>query len=328
MATLRYVIADADTSAPTRTTTVLPWVALGVVYVLWGSSYLANRLIIATVPPLLSGGSRFLVGGVLLAVIVLAVAGRSAFRMSWAQLGTTALSGVLLPAWGNGLVSLAQEQVSSGLAALLIAAVPLYIVVLRMTTGDRPKRATLLGVGVGVVGLAVLLLAGPSNGSGGVEGSAWWGPWLVLLAGVGWATGTYATTRLPVPANPFALTTVQMLIGGTVMVSVGTAFGERLDVAAVAPVAWWAWLYMAVIVSCVAFSAFTYALTNLPVSTVATYAYVNPVIAVLLGMAVVGERFSQVQMLGGLVVLVAVVLVIAAERSPRNRRGVVAASEV
>lgn len=306
----------------------LVWAALGVVYVLWGSTYLANRLIIVDVRPLLLGGVRFLVGGALLALIVAAVAGRGAFRMTRAQLATTVLSGVLLPAWGNGIVTLGQQQVSSGLAALLIAAVPLYIVALRALTGDRPRAATVAGVAVGVAGLALLLLSGGSGGSGGTVGSEWWGPWLILLAGVGWATGTFATTRLPVPANPFALAAVQMAVGGAVLLSISLGTGDRLDVAAVSPVAWWAWAYLSVVVTLGAFSAYAYALAALPVSTVATYAYVNPVIAVLLGVFVAGERFSALQLLGGAVVLAAVVLVIAAERPSRERQGSMAASAV
>jgi drug/metabolite transporter (DMT)-like permease len=139
----------------------------------------------------------------------------------------------------------------------------------------------------------------------------------VLLAGAGWATGTFAASRMAVPANPFALATVQQLIGGTTLVVVGTAVGERLHPAAVAPVSWWAWLYMSLFVSLGAFSAYAYALSTLPVSTVATYAYVNPVIAVLLGVVVAGERFSITQLVGGAIVLLAVVMVIAAERSAR-----------
>ncbi len=302
----------------------LSWIALSVVYVLWGSTYLANRFILASVPPLLVGALRFLVGGALLAVIVLAVGGRAAFRMTRAQFATTALSGLLLPAWGNGLVVVAQQAVSSGLAALLIAAVPLWIVLLRAVTGDRPRMATVGGVAVGVVGLGVLVLAGPA--SGGVHGAAWWGPWVVLLASLGWATGTFATTRLPVPSNPFALAAVQMFTGGAILLVAGTAAGERLDFAAVTTASWVAWAYMAVVVSLGAFSAYAYALANLPVSTVATYAYVNPVIAVALGVLVAGERFTGVQLFGGAIVLVAVVLVVAAERPSRKRRGVVATS--
>src|SRR4029453_8991069 len=116
---------------------LLSWGALGVVCLLGASTYLANRLIIATVPPLLIGGVRFLIGGTLLALIVLARAGRRGFRVTRGQPAPPAPSGLLLPAWGNGLVALAQQQVASGLAALLIASVPLYIVLLRAVTGDR-----------------------------------------------------------------------------------------------------------------------------------------------------------------------------------------------
>jgi len=296
------------------------------VYLLWSSTYLSIRYVIITIPPLLSGGIRFLVGGTLLALVVLAVAGWSAFRMTWPQFGTVALSGLLLPAWGNGLVAVAQQHVASGLAALLIAAVPLYIVVFRAITGDRPRRATVVGVAVGAAGLALLVLVGPSGGSAGVFGNAWWGPWLVLLAGFGWAAGSFATTRLAVPPNPFALAAVQMLIGGVILLSVSLALGDRLDVGAVATVSWWALAYLSVVVTLGAFSAYAYALATLPVSTVATYAYVNPVLAVLLGVVVAGERFSALQLLGGAIVLTAVVLVIAAERAPEKRRGVLARS--
>jgi len=241
-----------------------PWIALSVVYVLWGSTYLANRFVIPSVPPLLVGGFRFLIGGALLVVIVLCVAGRAAFRWTRAQLGTTALSGLLLPAWGNGMVVVAQQGVSSGLAALLIAAVPLWIVLLRVLTGDRPRTATIAGVAVGVAGLAVLVFAGPA--SGGATGTTWWGPWLVLLASLGWATGTFATTRLPVPPNPFALAAVQMLVGGVVLLAVGTVLGERLDFAAVSASAWIAWAYLGIVVTLGAFSAYAFALASLPVS--------------------------------------------------------------
>ncbi len=301
----------ATVSERTRT---LPWIALGVVYVVWGSTYLANRYVIVSMPPLLASGSRFLTGGLLLGLLVLVVAGPRTFALTRAQLGTAALSGLLLPAWGNGLVILAQSQVASGLTALLIASVPLYIAVLRALTGDRPRRATLLGVLVGAAGLVLLVLVGPAGGSGGVFGNAWWGPPLVLLAALGWATGTFATTRLAVPANPFALAAVQQLVGGTALVVVGASAGERLDPATVAPVSLLAWGYMALLVSLGAFSAYAYALATLPVSTVATYAYVNPLIAVVLGVVVAGERFTSLQLVGGAVVLLAVVVVIAAER--------------
>ena len=134
-------------------------------------------------------------------------------------------------------------------------------------------------------------------------GTAWWGPWLVLLASLGWATGTFATTRLPVPPNPFALAACRCWSVGWSSWRSGTLLGERLDVAAVSASAWIAWAYLGVVVTLGAFSAYAFALASLPVSTVATYAYVNPVIAVVLGAFVVGERFTVLQLTGAAVVL-------------------------
>jgi drug/metabolite transporter (DMT)-like permease len=292
------------------------WIAMVVVYVVWGSTYLGNKIVIVHVPPLLTGGFRFLVGGVAMTVLLLVWRGPSAFRLTRAQFLTCALTGLLLPAWGNGLVTLGQQNVSSGLAALLIASVPLWIVLLRRMTGDKPRPATFLGVAIGIVGLAVLLLAGSSAGSAGTSGNAWWGPWVVLLAGLGWAVGTFSATKMATPTNPLTLVAVQMTIGGLILLTVGFGKGDRLDVGSLPAATWWAWAYMALIASCLGFSAFAYTLDRLPVSTVATYAYVNPVIAVLLGVVVAGERFSPLQVVGGLIVVAAVVLVVAAERRP------------
>jgi drug/metabolite transporter (DMT)-like permease len=290
------------------------YAALGVVYVVWGSTYLAIRLTIESLPPLLSGGVRFLLAGAVLAAVV-AVVSRGALRMTRAQFGTAALLGFLLPAWGNGLVVVAEQHVSSGLAALLIASVPLYVVVLRRVSGDRPPPVTFAGVGLGLVGLAVLVLFGRADG--GTQGSAWWGPWLVLLASLGWSFGSFLSGRLPTPANPFALSAVEMLVGGAVMTVAGLVTGERVDFGSVTTSSWLAWGYLVVFGSLLAFSSYVYALGELPLSTVATYAYVNPVIAVVLGVVVAGEHFGAVQLLGGALVVVAVVLVVNAERARR-----------
>lgn len=286
------------------------WAALGVVYVVWGSTYLAIRFSVETMPPLLSAGARFVVSGVLLCLGVLIFAGRGGFRMTWPQFGTAALVGVLLPAWGNGLVVVAESHVASGLAALLVACIPLYVVVLRRLLGERPPPVTLVGVLVGVVGLVVLLFGGPVAGA---HGAAWWGPWLVVVAAFGWACGTVAGSRLPVPANPVTFSAVGMLVGGVVLTAGGAVRGESVDLAAVSTNSWLGWAYC-VLFGSLAFSAYVYSLGRLPVSTVATYAYVNPVIAVLLGVTLADERFGLAQLGGGLVVLCAVVLVVGAER--------------
>ena len=284
------------------------------VYVVWGSTYLAIRVSIETMPALLSAGGRFLVSGALLCLAVLVFAGPSAFRMSRAQFGTAALVGVLLPAWGNGLVVVAEQQVASGLAALLVASVPLFVVMFRRLTGQRPPLVTVAGVALGLGGLAVLLLGGPVAGA---HGTAWWGPWLVVLAALGWAGGTYAGSRLPTPANPVTFSAVGMLVGGGLLTVGGVAGGERVAFAEVSTASWLGWAYL-VLLGAFAFSAYVYALGRLPVSTVATYAYVNPVIAVLLGVLFADERFGFAQLAGGLVVLCAVVLVVRGERRAKE----------
>ena len=302
------------TAAPTRAPAWLAWAALSVVYVVWGSTYLAIRLSVETMPPLLSAGARFLASGTLLCLAVLAIAGPGAFRMTWPQFGTAALVGVLLPAWGNGLVVVAERQVASGLAALLVACVPLFVVLIRRLTGQRPPLVTVAGVAIGLAGLAVLLLGGPVAGA---HGTAWWGPWLVVLAALGWAAGTVAGSRLPTPANPVTFSAVGMIVGGTVLTAGAAVHGERVTFAEISTASWFGWVYL-VLFGALAFSSYVYALGRLPVSTVATYAYVNPVIAVLLGVLLADERFGWAQFAGGLVVLCAVVLVVRGERRAKE----------
>jgi drug/metabolite transporter (DMT)-like permease len=285
---------------------------LCVVYVVWGSTYVAIRFTIESMPPLLSAGLRFLVAG---AVLALVVALRGGLRMTWRQFGTGVLVGLLLPAWGNGLVVVAEQSVASGLAALLVASVPLYVVLMRRFAGERPPAVTYAGVAIGLVGLAALLLDD-------VGQSSWWGPWLVLLAAFGWALGSFLSGRLPTPANPFALAAVEMLAGGAALAVVGLVAGERVSVGEITTSSWVAWWYLVVFGSLLAFSSYVYVLGQLPVSTVATYAYVNPVIAVVLGVWLADERFGLFQLFGGLLVVLAVVLVVRAERKCRTPVGV------
>jgi drug/metabolite transporter (DMT)-like permease len=308
-------MSQALTSETGRRTSpgALAWAALGVVYVVWGSTYLGIRFTVETMPPMISGGVRFTIAGLVLAVFVLVFAGPKALKMTKAQLGSGIVLGLLLPAWGNGFVVIAQQHVASGLAALLIASVPLYVVVLRRLLGERPAGITLIGVTIGMCGLALLLLGGPVEGA---HGSAGWAPWLVLLAALGWSIGSVGSTRLPVPPNPFALAAVEMFAGGTAMAIVGVSVGERVNFSAITPSSWIAWSYLILIGSVLAFSSYVFVLGKLPVSTVATYAYVNPVIAVLLGFLIAHEKFGWVQLTGGLVVLCAVILVVRAEQRP------------
>ncbi|MEU9854367.1 EamA family transporter [Streptomyces sp. NPDC047974] len=286
------------------------WVALAIVYVVWGSTYLGIRFVVETIPPFLASGSRFIVAGLLLAAIVAWRHGPSALKVDRRRLGSAALVGVLLILGGNGLVNLAETTVPSGLAALLVAAVPVFVVLLRTAAGERPGLGAYGGVLIGLGGLAVLTVPGLSGevGIGGVL--------LVLLAALLWSAGTVSSARLPMPANPFTASVYEMLAGGIGGVVVGLLRGEHrgFDPGAVATSSWVALGYLVVFGSLIAFTAYAWLIQSAPVSLAATYAYVNPVVAVLLGTLILSEALTWPIVLGGAIVVAAVCLIVSTER--------------
>jgi drug/metabolite transporter (DMT)-like permease len=283
------------------------WSALGVVYLVWGSTYLAIAIAVQTLPPLLSAGIRFLLAGALLAVWLVARQGRAALGVSRAQLGGAALVGILLLAGGNGLVVLAERTVPSGLAALVVASVPLWIVVFRLIAGDRVATSLVIGVLVGFAGVAILVV--PRGASGEVDAA---GLLMVVGASFSWALGTFASPRLPTPRDPLASTAVQMLAGGGLLIVVAIAIGEpaHADPSAFSTASLLALAYLVVFGSLVAFSAYTWLLQHAPVSVVATYAYVNPVVALLLGAVVLSEAVTTSMLVGAAIILAAVAFIV------------------
>lgn len=291
------------------------WAALLVVYVVWGSTYLAIKFAIETVPALLQGALRFVLAGVLLLAAVAAVRGRAALRATPAELGTAAASGILLLTGGNGLVSVGEQRVPSGVAALIVASVPLWIVVLRALLRDRPAGITALGVLVGFTGVALLLR--PGAGGGLDLGYAA----LIVLAALSWSIGSLLVARRAVPADPLVLSAVQMLAGGLALAGLAAGHGELsgFDVGQVSGKSWLALGYLVGFGSLLAFSAFVWLLGQAPVSVVSTYAYVNPAVAVLLGALFADERLTGSTVAGGALILVAVALVVTAEGRARRR---------
>jgi drug/metabolite transporter (DMT)-like permease len=310
MRTSRRPAPARPQGTPARLVTGAVWFALGLVYVVWGSTYLGIRVVVQTMPPFLSAGFRFIVAGLLLAGIVAWRYGPAALRATRAQLGSAALVGLLLVLGGNGLVVLAERDVPSGLAALLVAAVPMWVVVLRAATGDRPPPRTLGGVLVGLAGLAVLTSPGLS---GEVRLS---GVLLVLAASVLWSLGSFSASRLTLPKNPFTGSAYQMLVGGTAGILVGLLRGEHhgLDPAAWSTASWVALGYLVVFGSLVGFTAYVWLLQAAPLSLVATYAYVNPVVAVALGALILDEALTWPIVLGGTIVVAAVCVIVSTER--------------
>lgn len=286
----------------------LVWIALVIVYIVWGSTYLGIRYVVETMPPLVSAALRFLTATLLLAAVLVVRHGPAVLRVQPRRLATAALAGVLLLAGGNGMVSVAEQHLSSGLAALLVASVPLWLVVFRWGTGDRPAQATIAGVLTGFGGLALLTLTN-GGGSGSPVGVA-----AILLASLSWSIGSFLSARLPMPDNPFTATVYEMAAGGVVLLAVGFGRGERLRLGEVSTASWLALAYLIVFGSLVAFTSYVWLLGNAPISLVSTYAYVNPAVAVLLGVVLAGEHATWVILLGGLIIIAGVGLVVSTER--------------
>ncbi|WP_175409113.1 EamA family transporter [Streptomyces sp. TRM64462] len=286
------------------------WAALAIVYVVWGSTYLGIRVVVETLPPFLSAGARFVVAGLVLAALLAWRQGPAALRVTRAQLASTAVVGLLLLLGGNGLVVLAETSVPSGLAALLVAVVPAWVVLLRTAYGERPGTGAYAGVLLGLAGLAVLTLPGLS---GDVRIS---GVLLVVVATLMWSAGSFSSSRIPMPRNPFTASAYEMAAGGLGCLLVGLARGEQrgLDLSAVSARSWTALAYLIVFGSLIAFTAYAWLLQRAPLSLAATYAYVNPVVAVLLGWLILDETLTWPIALGGSVVVAGVWLIVRTER--------------
>lgn len=291
------------------------WVALLLVYVVWGSTYLGIRVLVGSAPPLLSMGTRYFAAGILLAGYMCLRHGRRILHVTRRQVVATAVVGGLLLLGGNGGVAIAEQVVPSGLAALIVAATPLWLVCLRTVTGDRPRALTLVGTLLGFAGIALLVLPGRAEGA-----VPTWGLVLVLCACFCWAVGSFLSSRLPVPGNPFVASVWEMLLGAALLLGAGVLRGELrgFALADVSRSGRLAWLYLVLIGSLVGFSAYAWLLENAPISLTATYAYVNPVVAVLLGAALLAEPVTATILAGGAVVVLGVFLVVSTER-PRQQ---------
>lgn len=289
------------------------WSALGIVYVVWGSTYLGIRVVVdvAGQPPLFPTGVRFVIAGSILGAVLVLRRGRRALATSpRAVLGSVVL-GFLFLFCGVGMVSTAEQTVPSGLAALLVAAMPLWVVLMRTSIGrERPRWLTWVGTVVGLGGIAVLARPGTQ---GDVE---LWGVLLILFATLCWAFGVFITPRLTLPDDNFVGAVYEMVGGGLVLLVAAAVVGEfdGFSLAAVPAEGWWAFIYLTLIGSVVAFSAFVWLLGHAPPSLVTTYAYVNPVVAVFLGWLILSEPVTLPVVLGGSLAVLGVALVVRGER--------------
>lgn len=292
----------------------LVWAALWTVYIVWGSTYLAIRVTVDTIPPLLSAAVRFLIAGSFLYGWLALRGGRAKIRIGQKELAAAAIVGTALLLGGNGIVSIAEQEVPSGLAALLIASVPLWVVVLRFFTGDKVPGGTLAGVIVGFVGVSVLILPGEETAGASIGGML-----LLVLASMSWATGSFFSQRLPLPEEPLLSSAAQMLVGGALLTAAAALSGEfaGLELSQVSATSVLGLAYL-IVAGTFAFIAYVWVLQNVPISKVATYAYVNPVIAIVLGWALLSEPITPLIVAGAALVVSSVAFIVRKE-SPEPR---------
>ncbi len=303
---------DRVRPAPSRAKLIIAFAA---VYVLWGSTFLAIRYAVATLPPFLMAGVRHLLAGAVLYPLARLRSNEQPHRGNWLA---AAIMGALLLFGGNGGVSWAEQYVPSGVAALLVATVSLWMVIIEWLRpgGARPTGRVILGLVLGFAGL--LFLVSPSKLGGRVDPV---GAMVLVLASLSWATGSVFSRRLQLPHTPLLGTAMQCLTGGALLVLVGLAAGqgaalhwETVSLRSVLALA-----YLIVFGSLLGFSAYTWLLGVAPPHRVATYAYVNPIVAMFLGWAFAGEGPTARTLLAATMVVAAVILVITARhRTPAN----------
>ena len=283
-------------------------IALGAVYLIWGSTYLAMRFAIETIPPFLMAGTRYLTAGILLYAWSRF---RGAPRPSLVHWRSAVLVGALLLLVGNGGVVWAEQRVSSGLVALLVSTETLWIVLMVWLRDRRQKPGgrVVAGMLLGFTGL--VLLVRPSH-SGGLDP---WGVAAVMIASLSWAFGSIYGQRAKLPDSPQLTTAMQMLCGGSLLLLAGLGTGEtsHFALAQVSTRSLLALAYLIVFGAIVAFTAYVWLLRTAPPVLVSTYAYVNPVIAVFLGWALAGEPFTKGTLIAAAVILVGVALISSAQ---------------
>ena len=303
-------VQNKETTGPVRRASLAAWICLLIVYVVWGSTYLAIRVGVETMPPLMMAAARQLVAGLIMFPLALRhwrstrLARRWPSRREW--LGCAVVGILLLVA--NGVVGVGEKTVPSGLAALLVATVPLWL--LGIDAGLNHARmglAQLAGLLLGLAGVALL-----SGLGGDSRGTSVAGVLIILGAAAAWALGTIMARRAVMPSSAALASGMELLAGGAALLVLSGATGEfsSLHLGQVSARSWLALGYLTVFGSIVAFSAYGIAVRSLPTATVATYAYVNPVIAVLLGALILNERLTPATIAGGVLIVGAVVLVV------------------
>jgi drug/metabolite transporter (DMT)-like permease len=284
------------------------WIALVTVYIVWGSTYLAIRFAVETMPPFLMAGVRFTIAGLILYAWRRLARDRGPAKIEWRS---AAIIGFFLLVGGNGSVVWAEQRVPSGIAALIVGSAPLWMVLLDAMRpgGHRPAGRTVAGVLIGFIGIVILI--GPGQITGTAEKMDPLGVAALLLAAFMWAVGSLYGRNAPLPRSPLLGTGMEMLAGGGMLLLLGTITGEwsQVELATISTRSWLGLAYLILFGALVGFAAYTWLLRVAPTPLVSTYAYVNPLIAILLGSLLADEVLTLRIVLSALVIVSSVALI-------------------
>jgi drug/metabolite transporter (DMT)-like permease len=280
--------------------------AFASIYLVWGSTYLAIRYAVETLPPFIMGGTRFLISGLMLYAWSRLRGAARPTRFHWRN---ATIAGGFLLLGGNGGVVWAEQTVPSGMTALLVSILPFWLVIIEWARPPRrrPSAAVLVGLVVGFLGLVVLI--GP--GDIGANGVSLLGAIVLILASLSWAIGSFWSRDADMPESGLLTTGMEMLGGGALLFLAGLVVGELrgFDVRAVSTASWVGWIYLIVFGSLIGFTSYIWLLDKVSPARLGTYAYVNPVVAVILGWGIAGETLSLRTGIAAIIVICAVALI-------------------
>jgi drug/metabolite transporter (DMT)-like permease len=283
------------------------WIALWVVYVVWGSTYLGIELAGETMPGIFAAGVRFTIAGLLMLGFVAWRHGLPRLRVRKAELASAAVVGLLLPG-ANSVLFITEQKVPIGLTSLIIASIPLWVLLLQLAAREKPDLVSTIGLVVGFVGIVLLVHPGSDTGPLGYL-------LLTVLAAFMWALGSFLSPRMQVPRDALVATGYEMLAGGVVLTMIGSiAYSpSELDPSSWSGRSVFGLVYLIVFGSLLGYSAYVWLLANAPIAKVSTYAYVNPVIAIALGVIVLDESVTIRIVAGALLILISVAIVLRRE---------------
>jgi len=295
-------------------------IGLGIMYVAWGTTYIGIAFTIETMPPLLSMSFRFVAASLALFIFIGFRNGWDSLRLTRKELSSSVFLGVLMLGVGLGTMAFAEKVVPIGVASLIVAAMPIWTALFRTLDKDRPKITSLIGIVGGLIGIGIIMLPGHTiarPNSDGQSVTLWM--FIILFGNLCWSLGSFIAPRMETPSNPLVLSTYEMAGAAGALFIAGMIHQESIsDFMDASARSWGGWIYLVTVGSLIGYTVYTWLLENAPITLVSTYAYVNPVVAVALGIVIFNETLTTNILVGGFIVIVSVAIVVAVESAKKQ----------